>query len=372
MTVVRRRAAVLEGVGAMVPSRAVDNDALSQMFDTSDEWIRRRTGIRRRHWADPGTATGDLAVAAGERALASAGTDNVDMVVLATSTPNQPMPATAPEVAGRLGLGHAPAFDISAACSGFVYALASATGAIAAGLADRTLVIGADVWSTRLDPKDRTTAVIFGDGAGAVVLRAGVDTEPGAVRGFDLGSDGANRELATVPGGGSRALSRGLADGEGRYLTMRGKEIFAHAVTRMSETARRLLKHVGWNASTVDWLAGHQANARILQVVADLLEIDRARALMNVDRFGNTSAASIPLLLADTAARGVLKAGDRVLMVAFGGGLSWGSAALTWPDVRVDPLERTSENSSAAVALAGASGATTAAIKSLQDGSETA
>ena len=331
------RTAVLRGIGAMVPPRAVDNDELSALLDTSDEWIRTRTGIRRRHWADPGMATSDLAMVAGERALKSAGGGSVGMVILATSTPNQPMPATAPQVAAGLGLGTVPAYDVTAACAGFVYGLSVAAGAIAARLADRVLVIGADLWSTRLNPDDRATAVIFGDGAGAAVLEAGRESDPGALLGFDLGSDGLHRELARVPGGGSLQLADPDTPFQqsDHYLTMRGKEIFTHAVGRMSESSGRLLKQVGWEARDVDWFAGHQANARILHAVADALDVDRSRVLIHLDRVGNTSAASIPLALTDAAVQGSLRPGQNVLMTAFGGGLSWGSAALNWPDVDV-------------------------------------
>jgi 3-oxoacyl-[acyl-carrier-protein] synthase-3 len=330
------RAAVLEGLGAMVPSRVVDNDEVAELVGSNDAWIRTRTGIGRRHWAEPGTVTGDLAVVAGKRALRSAGAGTTDLVVLATSTPNQPMPATAPEVAARLGLGEAAAYDLSAACTGFVLALANAAGSIAAGLADRVLVIGADIWSTRLDHADRTTAIIFGDGAGAAVLRAGDSDEPGALAGFDLGSDGKHKDLAVLPAGGSRQRSRRepLRE-EDNYLSMRGKEIFTHAVERMSRSSAELLKRIGWDVASVDWFAGHQANVRILHAVADLLDVDRERMLIHLDRVGNTSAASIPLVLTDAASRGMLSTGDRVLLTAFGAGLSWGSAALRWPDITV-------------------------------------
>nr|WP_202420453.1 beta-ketoacyl-ACP synthase 3 [Actinomadura rayongensis] len=326
------RAAVLQGIGAVVPPRVVDNDELSRSLDTDDRWIRTRTGIRRRHWTDPGTTTGDLAAEAGLRALKSAGVDSVDMVILATSTGNQVMPATAPEVAEMLGLDRVAAHDVSAACAGFVYALSSAAGALAIGGAERVLVIGADVWSTRLDPADRSTAIIFGDGAGAAVLRAGDADEPGALLGFDLGSDGSGRELAQVAGGGSRELSAGRPPRPGdAYLAMQGKEMFTHAVNRMAESSRRLLDRIGWDVDDVAWCAAHQANVRILHTVADVLALPRERMLVHLDRVGNTSAASIPLALTDAASAGRLRAGDGVLMTAFGGGLSWGSTAVRWP-----------------------------------------
>ncbi|MFE2143773.1 beta-ketoacyl-ACP synthase III [Streptomyces sp. NPDC059456] len=333
------RAAVLAGLGTYVPPRVVTNEDLSLTMDTSDEWIRTRTGITQRHWADPGTATGDLAVAAGERALKSAGSDAVDLVVLATTTPDHPCPATAPEVASRLGLQNVAAYDIAAVCSGFVYGLASAAGAIAAGIAERVLVIGAETYSTILNPDDRTTSVIFGDGAGAVVLRAGDATEPGALLGHDLGSDGSLKDLIIVPGGGSRQRSAAAAPGAPEpdpadaYFSMQGKPVFRHAVTRMAASSQAMLDRAGWPAESVDWFVGHQANVRILHAVADQLGMPRDRTVVNLDRVGNTSAASIPLALSDAVAAGRITPGDRVLMSAFGGGVTWGSTALVWPDI---------------------------------------
>ncbi|MFD5512658.1 beta-ketoacyl-ACP synthase III [Streptomyces sp. NPDC127051] len=333
------RTAVLTGLGTFVPPRVVTNEELSRTMDTSDEWIRTRTGITQRHWADPGTATGDLAVAAGERALKSAGSGDVDLVVLATTTPDHPCPATAPEVASRLGLEGVPAYDVAAVCSGFVYGLASAAGAIAAGIAERVLVIGAETYSTILNPQDRTTSVIFGDGAGAVVLRAGDPTEPGALLGYDLGSDGSLKDLIIVPGGGSRQRSAAAAadgpepDPADAYFTMQGKSVFRHAVTRMAASSQTMLDRAGWAGDSVDWFVGHQANVRILHAVADQLGMARERTVVNLDRVGNTSAASIPLALADAVAGGQVTPGDRVLMSAFGGGVTWGSTALVWPDI---------------------------------------
>lgn len=314
----------------------MSNDELAETLDTNDTWIRTRTGIRTRHWTDTGTSTGDLATAAGARALKSAGVDSADLVILATSTGNQPMPGTAPEVATALGLGNVAAYDVSAACSGFLYALSAAAGAIAAGVAERVLVIGADVWSTRLNPQDRSTTIIFGDGAGAAVLRAGNGDEPGALLGFDLGSDGVGHELAQVAGGGSRERGSGRPPNpEGAYMTMQGKEMFTHAVNRMAASSEQLLKRIGWGAADVDWCAAHQANIRILHTVADVLGVDRSRMLVHLDKAGNTSAASIPLALTDAAMSGQIKVGDRVLMTAFGGGLSWASTAMRWPELDV-------------------------------------
>lgn len=327
-------AAVIEGIGSALPGRIVTNDDLSQQMDTDDQWIRSRTGIRQRRWISEGEATSTLAVEAGRRALKSAGTDSVDLVVLATSTPDQPMPATAPEVSSQLGLGTVPAFDVAAVCAGFVFALAAGVGAIVSGQAGRVLVIGADTLSTRLNPKDRTTRVIFGDGAGAVVLRAGTSTEAGALTAVDLGSDGTGRNLIEVPGGGSRQRAAAAsAHEDDHYMTMRGREVFAQAVRRMGESSRRVLQHAGWEPDSVDWLVAHQANIRILHATADYAGVPRERVVVHLDEVGNTSAASIPLALADAAASGRLRPGDRILLTAFGAGLSWGSVALTWPDV---------------------------------------
>lgn len=335
----QRPTAVLAGLGAYLPPRRVTNDELAQRFDTSDEWITARTGIRQRRWTDPGVATGDLAVEAGLRALKSAGLDaaDIDLVVVATTTPDHPCPATAPEVATRIGMVEAAAYDLAAVCSGFVYALESACNAIGAGRSERALVIGAETYSTILNPDDRTTSVIFGDGAGAVVLRRGDHTEPGAVAGFDLGSDGSKKDYITVPGGGSRERVGPPGGTEAdRYFTMRGKEVFTEAVRRMTDSSRRVADTVAWPLDSVDHLIGHQANIRILRAVGEQLGIDPDRVVLNVESVGNTSAASIPLALADAAESGRFRAGDRLLLTAFGGGLTWGSAALTWPELNAE------------------------------------
>ncbi len=330
------RAAVLAGIGAVVPPRAVTNQMLSERLATSDEWIRSRTGIEKRHAVDVGVATSDLAVEAGGRAMKSAGIDEVDLVVLATATPDHPLPGTAPDVASRLGLRDVPAFDIAAVCAGFVYALASGAGAIVSGLANRVLVIGAETFTSILDPEDRGTTILFGDGAGAVVLRAGKEDEPGALAGFDLGSDGTLADLIKIQGGGSRQRSGGLPpDPDQGWFTMQGREVFTQAVTRMAGSTRTLLEQIGWPVESVDRFVGHQANIRILHSVSDLLGLPRERAVVHLDQVGNTSAASIPLALVHAAETGHLVKGHRVAMSAFGGGLTWGSAALTWPDVAV-------------------------------------
>ncbi|MET8698626.1 beta-ketoacyl-ACP synthase III [Kitasatospora sp. NPDC058032] len=343
------RAAVLAGVGAALPPRVVTNDELAQRLDTSDEWIRTRTGIRQRHVVDPGTATGDLAERAGRRALASAAATSgrpagADLLILATTTPDRPCPATAPDVAARLGLGGIPAYDVNAVCSGFLYALAAAQGHIAAGLAEHVLVVAADTFSTLLDPRDRTTLAVFGDGAGAVLLRAGEHGEPGALLDLSLGSDGTRADLITVRAGGSARPLRGpgadadVADGD-RYFSMIGGETFREAVLKMTESSREVLGRVGWDVEDVDAVVGHQANLRILHAVAEQLDLPTERLVANIDRVGNTAAASIPLALADAVDAGRLTKGDHVLVTAYGGGATWGAGAFEWPGLAPAPAD---------------------------------
>ncbi|MBX7549431.1 ketoacyl-ACP synthase III [Streptomyces sp. tea 10] len=329
------RAAVVAGIGSYVPPNLVTNDDLTARLDTSDAWIRSRTGIAERYVVSPGTSTGDLAVEAGLRALKSAGDERVGAVVLATTTPDQPCPGTAPQVAARLGLGQVPAFDVAAVCSGFLYGLASAAGLIAAGIADSVLLIAADAFTTIINPADRTTAVIFADGAGAVVLRAGSATERGAIGPLVLGSDGELSHLIAVPAGGSRQRSsdRPVAP-EDHYFQMLGRDTYRHAVERMTAASAEAAERAGWCLDDVDRFAAHQANARILDAVSDRLGIPQERRLSNIARVGNTGAASLPLLLAEATADGTLRAGHRVLLTAFGGGLSWGAATVDWPELQ--------------------------------------
>jgi 3-oxoacyl-[acyl-carrier-protein] synthase III len=311
----------------------VTNADLAARFDTSDEWIRSRTGIAQRRVVRDGQSTSDLAVRAGAAALDNAGVDVVDLVVLATATPDHPCPATAPAVAKELGLGEVPAFDLSAVCTGFVYGLATVAGFLGAGLGEQALLIGADTFSMILNPADRGTAAVFGDGAGAVVLRRGVAAEPGALLGFDLGSDGDLAGVIMVPAGGAkRPLGAGPVT-EDHWFSMQGKAVYRHAVRRMSASAQAVLCRVGWRPEDVDCFVGHQANLRILDAVGAEVGIAPERVFVNVDRVGNTVAASIPLALADAAAAGVLGSGQKVLLTAFGGGVTWGSAALTWPEL---------------------------------------
>lgn len=329
------RASILAGLGTWLPPRIVTNDDLGRELDTSDDWIRSRTGIGRRHIAEPGTATSDMAAEAGGRALKSAGREHADAVVLATTTPDRICPATAPLVAARLGLGPVPAFDVSAVCTGFLYALATARGLIAAGTADSVLVIGADTYSSLLDPQDRSARAIFGDGAGAVLLRVGDPDEPGALGPTVLASDGEGEELISVRSGGSREPFRAesAADAD-PYFRMNGKAVFRNAVERMTESSRRVAQESGWPVESIDRLLAHQANLRILYAVADQLRLPRERCPVHLDRVGNTAAASLPLVLADAVTQRRLVPGHRTVLTAFGGGLTWGAAALTWPDVQ--------------------------------------
>jgi 3-oxoacyl-[acyl-carrier-protein] synthase-3 len=326
------RTAVLTGLGSAVPDQIETNDMLAERMDTSDAWIHSRTGIKARRKVGKDTATSDLAVEAGARALKSAGVATVDAVVLATATPDYQCPATAPTVANRLGLGTVPAYDVGAVCSGFLYALLTGAGLIALGTAGRVLVIGAEAFTTIIDPMDRGTAPIFGDGAGAVVLEAGSPADQGALLGFDLGSDGDLAELIIVRAGGSRQRAAGTEPEPGDYfMDMQGKTVFANAVLRMEESSRKVLASTGWAVGEVDCLVGHQANARILRAVAEHLEIPAERAFINIEQLGNTAAASIPLALTDAHEAGVLQAGDRVLLTAFGAGATWGAVTLVWP-----------------------------------------
>jgi 3-oxoacyl-[acyl-carrier-protein] synthase III len=328
-------AAVICGVGYWLPPVVITNADLCAVLDTSEDWIRSRTGILARRRIPDGMNTSDLAVEAARRALESAGTSSVQALVLGTTTPDRRCPATAPDVASRLGLSGIAAFDVSAACSGFVYSLAVGAGLIAAGIADRLLVVAADTFSTVLDPRDRSTLPIFGDGAGAVMLRRGSPDEPGAVGKVLLGSDGEHSELATVgPNTGGEEESRpAFCDAE--FFRMAGREVFRHAVERMTAVATEAAKSAGWKLHDVDRLYAHQANARITSAVARELDIPMDRVAENIQHVGNTVAASIPILLAQTAQNGFLVPGHRVLLTAFGAGLTWGATTLVWPEVEV-------------------------------------
>ena len=312
--------AVIAGIGHALPPTIVTNDDLAARLDTTDEWIRVRSGIRQRHIASPGTGTADLAVEAGIQALKSAAIDTVDLVILATSTPDRPCPATAPVVTSRLGLGRVPAFDLDAVCSGFLYGLATSVAMLTSGQFGTVLLIAADTFSRLVDHEDRATAFLFGDGAGAVVLRRGEPDEDGAVLHVEIGSDGTQEELITVP------------DRESHF-TMQGQAVYRQAVASMAETSTRAMTTVGWSVDDLDWFVGHQANQRILDAVAARMKVAPDRVISNLDRVGNTASASIPLAMSEAAEDGRFQPGDRMVLTAFGGGATWGAAALTWPSL---------------------------------------
>lgn len=317
------------GMGTDLPERVVTNDELSRELDTSDDWIRTRTGITQRHVVAEGDATADLAARAAARAIEDAGltTDEVGMLLVATTTPDHPIPATAPLVAARLGV-EVPAIDVNAACSGFVYGLRLAAGLVATG-GGPVVLVGAEALTRVVDPADRTVRILFGDGAGAVVLG---DDERGSLGPFDLGSDGRDPSILWQEATGTRRPAiDGALDGR-QYLTMRGREVYRFAVARMTASSRAVVAAAGLDLDDVDLFVGHQANRRILDAVVDRLGIDPARCHVTVDRHANTSAASIPLALADARSAGRLQDGTRVLLTAFGAGLTWGSTLLTWID----------------------------------------
>jgi 3-oxoacyl-[acyl-carrier-protein] synthase III len=335
-------AAVIAGLGGWLPPRIVTNSELCETLDSSDKWIRTRTGIQERRVVTDGLSTRDIAVEAGARALKSAGESTTDAVVVATTSADRLCPAVAPEVAYLLGLDTVAAFDITSACSGFLYGLATSAGLIAAGGAESVLFIGAEAFTTLVNPEDRNTRPIFGDGGGAVLLRAGRPDQLGAVGPVDLGSDGAKADLLAIPAGGARqrAASGGLGfdavPTEDWYLHMSGRALYTQAVERMTQSSRTALAQAGWQVDDVDWFVGHQANARIVAAVAEELDLPAERVATNIDKVGNTLAASIPLLLTDYVAQGALRPGDRVLLAAFGAGLSWGATTIVWPKLAVD------------------------------------
>ncbi len=327
----RERFAAVIGWGMAVPSRLITNDELAQRIDTSDEWIRTRTGIRERRVAGPGESTSTLATAAGREALAMAGLapSAIDTVIVATCTPDRPFPATACTVQANLHIPRATAFDLAAACSGFVYGLTVATSLIKSGVSRRLLLIGADIFTHYIDWNDRNTCVLFGDGAGAVVLEA--TTERLGLLASTLSADGELEDLMAVDAGGTRMpLTAELLAAGRQYVYMNGREIFRHAVREMSESAMQAVEAAGLTIDDIRLVVPHQANVRIIEAVARRLEIPPDRVMINLDRYGNTSAASIPIALYEAAQQGRIRDGDYVLLTAFGGGLTWGSGVIRW------------------------------------------
>ena len=317
------RRSVIAGVGSALPARQVSNAELASSVDTSDEWIVERTGIRNRYIAADGETTGSLATQAARRALESAGIDagEIGLIVLATATPDQTFPSTATKVQAALGIDDCIAFDVHAVCTGFLYALTVADSMLRSGSAGKALVIGAETFSRILDWEDRATCVLFGDGAGALVLSA-EETESGILA-TKLHADGRHNDLLFVDGGPSTTGTVGK-------LRMKGREVFRHAVVNLADVLNEVLSSAGLSAADVDWVVPHQANARILDATAKKLGLPPEKVVVTVDRHANTSAASVPLAL-DTAVRdGRIKRGDIVVLEAMGGGFTWGAAALRY------------------------------------------
>jgi 3-oxoacyl-[acyl-carrier-protein] synthase-3 len=324
---------VILGTGAYAPARVLTNAELALTIDTSDEWIRSRSGIRERHIAAPGEMTSDMAVHAARLALADAKLQpaDIDLLVIATITPDMPMPATACSVQHKLGLSTSTAcFDLNAACSGFIYALDTACAMIGSGRYRHALVIGVEKLSSIVDWTDRTTCVLFGDGAGAAVIGPSATAGTGLI-GAKLGSYGDCVELLCIPAGGSNTpASVASIAAHGHFLKMKGKEVFKYAVRGMEEAARDILEQHGIAANQIDLVIPHQANLRIIESIAQYLELPLDRFFVNLDRYGNTSAASIPIALDEARRAGRIKAGDLTLLVAFGAGLTYGSALIRW------------------------------------------
>ncbi|MFA9386969.1 MAG: beta-ketoacyl-ACP synthase III [Methyloceanibacter sp.] len=319
---------VIRGVGGYLPARVVTNEELAGLVDTSDEWITGRTGIRERHIVAEGELTSTMGVIAAKAALADAGLtpDDIDLIVLATSTPDQTFPATAVTIQAELGITHGAAFDVQAVCSGFVFALATADNYLKGSTFKRALVIGSETFSRILDWEDRNTCVLFGDGAGAVIVEAQDQNGSKSDRGIlatCLRSDGRYRDKLYVDGGPSSTGTVG-------HVRMDGPEVFRHAVSKISEVVGNTLKQSGFQASDIDWFVPHQANRRILNGAARKLGLDPGRIVITVDKHANTSAASIPLALHTACTDGRIKPGDLVLLEAMGGGFTWGALLIRW------------------------------------------
>lgn len=327
----KSRSVGIIGTGKYVPEKILTNADLEKMVDTNDEWIVSRTGIRERHIASSEQATSDLAYEAAIRALESAGltAEDLELIIIATITPDTMFPSTACILQDKLGAKKAAAFDLSAACSGFVYGMATANGFIQTGMYKNALVIGADTLSRITDYTDRNTCVLFGDGAGAVIL--GEVPEGRGFLSFDLGAEGAGGDLLKLEGGGSRlpASNETVQDGK-HFIYMNGREVFKFAVRVMGTATEEVLRKAGKTKEDIDLFVPHQANIRIIQSAMQRLSLPEEKCVVNVDKYANTSAASIPLALVEAAEDGRIKEGDTVLLVGFGGGLTWGASVIVW------------------------------------------
>jgi 3-oxoacyl-[acyl-carrier-protein] synthase III len=322
----------ITGLGGHVPERVMTNDELSTMMDTSDEWITERTGIRERRIAAPDEALSDLSLPAAREALEDAGVAaaDLDLVIVATVTPDMAFPATGAILADRIGAENAAAYDLSAGCTGFMYAVAQAYGMLAGGLAERALVVGGDVLSRILDWSDRGTAVLFGDGVGAVVLER---VPEGGFLGFELGADGSGGPQLYLPAGGSRTPATAESVAERlHFVQMNGREVFKFATRVLVSSAEAVLAECGRTIDEVDVYVPHQANVRIIEYATEKLGIPKDKVVIDVDRYGNTSSGSIPLALVDARREGRLQPGRLVLMTGMGAGLTWGSGLIEWTD----------------------------------------
>lgn len=323
--------AAITGWGMAVPDQVVTNADLEKRIDTSDEWIRTRTGIRERRVVGPNEYTSTLATRAGREALERAGVDpsEIDLVILATCTPDRPFPATACTVQSNLGLRNAGAFDLGAACSGFVYGISVATGMIRSGMHRKVLLVAADIFTHYINWNDRNTCILFGDGAGAVVLEA--TDQPYGLLSSVMGAWGEGEDLMAVEAGGTRlpATPETLDKGQ-QYVYMQGREIFKHAVRGMGDSSLQVISEAGLTPNQIDLIIPHQANIRIIEATAKRLELSMERVFVNLDRYGNTSAASVPIALYEAVAGGRLQQGSHVLLTSFGGGLTWASGVLRW------------------------------------------
>lgn len=318
------------GTGKYLPERILTNHDLEKMVDTNDEWIKTRTGISERRMAADNQASSDLAIIAAQQALTNAGirADQLDLIIVATVTPDMAFPSTASIVQEKLGAKKAAAFDLSAACSGFIYALANGNNYIASGMGEYVLVIGVEVLSRITDYQDRATCILFGDGAGAAVL--GQVPAGRGFKAFELGSDGSGADLLKVCGGSRHPLNQQLLDDRGHYIYMAGNEVFRFAVRVMGSAAETAVFKAGLQKADIDLLVPHQANIRIIESALNRLELPNEKCMINLDKYGNMSAASIPVALCEAVEQGRVNEGDVLVFVGFGGGLTWGATCLVW------------------------------------------